>query len=119
MKGRNIKRILLPAMTSIWGFFIGFLGIILILSGILIFVGQVYIWLKKGEWVEIPLRIVFAIIPEGSPLQLWLNDPQSWHGLHKLVIGVLDFIPLSLFLIVLGLWIRWMFIDKNRTSKDT
>ena len=106
-------------MTSIWGFFIGFLGTILILSAILIFVDQVYIWLKKGDWVEIPLRIVFAIIPKGSSLQLWLNDPQSWHGLHKLVIGGTEFIPLSLFLILLGLWIRWMFIDKNRTSKDT
>lgn len=107
-----MKRILVPAMTSIWGF----LGIILILSGILIFVAQGYIWLKNGEWVEVPFLIVFAFIPEGSHLQSWFNDPQSWHGLHRLVIGALDFIPLSLFLIAIGLLIPKISIDENGTS---
>ena len=35
-------------------------------------------------------------------LSAWLLDPKEWVGLHKIVKGILEIIPISLFLIWLG-----------------
>jgi len=41
----------------------------------------------------------------------WLDDPQSWLGAHKILVSIpmiLDSIPLSAALVVLGLIIFWI-----------
>ena len=82
------------------GVLIGFLGLLFLVYGLLMFVCQVVSWLDSGEWVKLPLLLVlFDLIPQEHPIQSWLNNPQSWYGLHK----VLEFIPLYLFFVSLGL----------------
>jgi hypothetical protein len=72
-------------------------------SGFLIYGLQVFGWLRNGEWDALSLLVpVGVLIQVIAPAYLaWLSDPQSWHGLHKLVMGALDF-PLALILVVAG-----------------
>jgi len=73
-------------------------------AGLLLFAGQVLYWALGLGWPEIPLFTPFAFLlsPESS-LYYWLTEPESWFGLNRAIIGLLELTPLSLFLLVLGL----------------
>ena len=90
-----------------FGFVLALCGFALILAGLGIFVFQVYGWLKNGTWFEVPLAMLFVFFEDMVPAEWysWLKAPDSWFGLHKIVVGlfqVLFILPLSLFLAVLG-----------------
>jgi len=87
------------------------IGILVGLSGFFIFGYQIYFWLKEGYWIERDLLwLLYWLLRNfnGNSSALlyfllkWLRAPQDWQGLHKLFLGVLEFIPLSLFLIAFG-----------------
>lgn len=78
-------------------------GGILCLMGFLVFGYQVMTFLKTGLWIEMPLMIVFSYLPSDlSHTFQWLYEPYDWYGLHKLTVGILNYIPLALFLIIAG-----------------
>ena len=54
---------------------------------------QIYTYLQTGTWIPISLITAFQWL--GAE---WAITPNSWHGLYE----VLDFIPLSLTIFVLG-----------------
>jgi hypothetical protein len=91
--------------TLVRGLFV-YLSAILVFSGFAIVGLQVFGWLRNGKWDALPLLLlVGALFQVIAPAYLaWLNDPQSWHGLHKLVMGALDF-PLAFILVGTGIWI--------------
>lgn len=66
----------------------------LIFSGLGIFVNQIYTYLKLGEWQ--PYSIVDSFKSVGLK---WASTPNDWIGLWE----VLNFMPLSLVLIILSL----------------
>ena len=78
------------------------IGSLLVFAGFFILAFQIYYYLKNGNWIRIPLFVVLEKLPGENQAFSWLKNPQSWYGLHKIIFGLLDFIPLSLFLIVAG-----------------
>ena len=86
-------------------YFLKFLALIFAfvgLAGILVLGLQVYAWLATGTWqpasLLLPLAMLAKWLPDPAMVQ-WIERPDTWIGLHK----VLDFIPLSLFLMLVGL----------------
>jgi len=52
----------------------------------LILLYKCFLWLRSGEWQAFPLA---NYLPDGffnTPFGQWLNHPNSWKGLHELVI---------------------------------
>jgi len=83
------------------------IGILVVLSGFFIFGYQIYFWLKEGYWIERDLLLLVDLLQSIFSDNLyflwkWLRAPQDWQGLHRLFLGILEFIPLSLFLIAFG-----------------
>jgi len=81
-------------------------GILIILAGIALFGFQVFVYLKEGKWVEFPLSFLAQFGP--NEFVSWLNHPTSWYGIHKIIHGTLELIPLSLFAIFVGGYISSM-----------
>ncbi len=77
-------------------------GLLVVLSGIGVISYQVYVWLKFEHWVGLSVRdgLGYLVTPE-TPTYRWIVNPDSWLGLYRL----LDLIPLSLYLVVLGIFI--------------
>ena len=72
------------------------LGAAFLLSGVGVFVYQIYEWLRYGEWV--PMSILWLLnFHEG--LQSWVYYPTEWVGVHT----ALGWVPLSLTLFLLGI----------------
>jgi len=76
-------------------------GILFIITGVLIFGGQIFAYLKSGEWHELPFLLLAIFGPDS--FVSWLENPKSWIGFHKIVYWLLKVIPISLFLIVVGI----------------
>ncbi|MEJ1381607.1 MAG: hypothetical protein RPT95_11710 [Candidatus Sedimenticola sp. (ex Thyasira tokunagai)] len=75
-------------------------GVFLIFAGIGLFGFQIFMYLKHGEWFELPLTILISFGPE--KLVSWLSNPTSWQGLHKIIDGALELMPIPLFSVVAG-----------------
>lgn len=83
-----------------------------LLAGLGVFGYQGYIWYMSGEWYGIDLLSTIHWLNStqftpagngGSPPPLnWFYAPHNWLGLHRILIVVLDIVPLSLILIVAG-----------------
>jgi hypothetical protein len=86
--GYNTRRFL--------GGLIVLIGLLVALAGLGVLGLQIYGYLKIGEWKSVSLLSVAA------PQLPWLNNPQSWLGLHAIVRNVLDIMPLSLALVLVG-----------------
>ncbi|MCP4299456.1 MAG: hypothetical protein GY783_02620 [Gammaproteobacteria bacterium] len=86
--GYNAKRILSGIVVLAGGLFV--------LAGLGVLGLQVFGYLKVGEWRPVSLLGV------ASPYIPWLNNPQSWFGLHDIVRNALGIMPLSLALILVG-----------------
>ena len=65
-------------------------------------------WLKDGIWKELPLFAAFNYLLDGTALHGWVSDPQSWLGLHNMIVWCLENIPLSLILIVDGVAVMFI-----------
>lgn len=95
----------LSAMDFIFAFLSGVLMLsatLVLLSGFCVVGYQAFLWLKNGIWTEFPLLVAFNYLFEDTALQTWLNQPESWHGLHQITAWALESIPLSLTLITDG-----------------
>ena len=98
-------------------------------AGAYIFVSQVGLFLKSGYWVELPIIYLLmgfspAVLPEKvlqhlgtlsnpfaileinnllvgpNSLQEWLSELHAWPEVHGIVVQLLEFIPISMFLLV-------------------
>lgn len=87
-------------LVSIWGL----VCLVFIGSGFFIIGEQIYNWLKTGVWNEFPLINEVALLSQDNIFVSWMNNPESWHGLHEIVVWILEIVPLSLFSICLG-WV--------------
>ncbi|UCD11492.1 MAG: hypothetical protein JSU88_12755 [Nitrospinaceae bacterium] len=81
----------------------GFFSTLVVLGGFGLLAYQVLLWLMDGVWTEYPVILVFNALFENTALHQWMNAPESWLGLQKLVHWLLENTPLSLALIVPGL----------------
>ena len=88
---------------------IRYIGSFFILTGICVFGFQVYTWFNIGHWFEMDLlwlvhRLLSTQAMEfsSSPLVNWFHTPQEWLGFHRLLLLILELVPLSLFLVVTG-----------------
>jgi hypothetical protein len=77
-----------------FGIFVGGL-----FGGIFLIFYQIFLYLKFGAWTSFSLNYVIAHL--GVKYQLWTEYPSDWIGLHS----IFELIPLSLTLIVSGLFI--------------
>jgi hypothetical protein len=76
-----------------------FFWIISLLGAVGVFIAQCFLWLSEGKWVGMSAALLFSyFLPSSSSLVQWLDDPQSWYGTHRLIIGT----SLSLFLLLIG-----------------
>lgn len=85
-------------LIAIW---VGMPGFFLCAAGILVLGWQVYVWVKFGMWQHKPLRAVVLDLVERDTS--WLSHPDSFVLLQSWVTDALDIVPLSGFLIALGL----------------
>jgi hypothetical protein len=98
-------------------------------AGAYIFVSQVGLFLKSGYWAELPLIYFLmgfspTVLPEKvlqhlgtlsnpfaileinnllvgpNSLQEWLSELHAWPEVHGIVVQLLEFIPISMFLLV-------------------
>ena len=88
------------------------LGLLLFTFGFLVIAFQIVLYLKKGVWLELSLVSLAALGPDS--FWTWLDSLTSWKGVSKIVYGILDCIPLSLFSIVLG----WAIADPEVFSDE-
>jgi hypothetical protein len=86
--GYNTKRFLSGIVVLAGGLFV--------LAGLGVLGLQTFGYLKVGEWRSVSLLGV------ASPYISWLNNPQSWFGLHEIVRDALAIMPLSLALVLVG-----------------
>ena len=61
---------------------------------------QVFLWIKDGVWSEFATIEVFNFLFESTLLAQWLDNPESWLGLQKIIEWLLYNIPISVVLIV-------------------
>jgi len=78
------------------------IAVCMFLAGLCVLGYQVYAGLMYGTWPALPLQMYFEYL---TPFTTWIERPQSWYGLHKLLTEFLAFAPLSLFLLLAGLLI--------------
>jgi hypothetical protein len=97
-----------------WQKLLNLLGLTLLYSGAITIGLQFLAYLMYGEWEELPLFYLFALLGPDR-FMAWLDNPDSWIGLHKIVFGVLKFMPLSLFLMLLGLPMS-LYTSKKRNA---
>jgi hypothetical protein len=92
--------------------FVAFVGIVITVGGATVLGWQSYGWLKRGQWV--PLSLYGAVEKykgADSFAQSWVVHPQSWFGLHKVLLPVMKWMPLSACLLVLGFVLFSVFIS--------
>ncbi len=73
------------------------------LSGFGLLGYQVVDWLQDGVWNAMPLMMVFTFLFDGTAFGAWMQNPESWVGLHQVMEWLLLNTPISLVLIVDGL----------------
>jgi hypothetical protein len=94
--------------------FAGTLTLFAVFGGVILLVGigllsyQSFLWLQSGVWTEYPMLTVFNFLFENTPLHHWMVTPESWIGMQKLLLWVLESIPVSLALMVPGFSITIM-----------
>lgn len=88
------------------------IGYLFIFIGLGIFGVQVFIFLKTGEWIKLPLLYLAALGPDN--FVSWLDSPDSWLGVHKIIMGVLEIMPLSVSVFFWGLlWLDMKLMRKK------
>ena len=90
----------LTASEKAWLKLLRGIGIFLFMLGVGIIGFQVFIYLKDGTWFQVPFLILATLGPE--TFIDWLREPNSWHGLHSIILATLEITPISLLLIISG-----------------
>ena len=86
-----------------------FLIISPIFAAACVLVYQCFLWLIYGEWIEVSGSVVFEyVLGPDHPFLQWLNDPQSWQGLHRIVQMLTG--SLSFFLFLIGIAAVYLFL---------
>lgn len=85
-----------------------FSGLLVSLAGVGVIGFQVYGYLRIAEWQSMS---VFSVAVDTVP---WLQSPQSWIGLYKVLRQALEFMPLSLALVLVG----WLIAGFGSRLKD-
>ena len=93
---------------------IRWIGVFLFFGGILVLGLQILNYLKTGEWFEADL-ILLAGALQLHKLIPWLDNPTSWYGLHDIVIGLLEAVPLAAFGIIAGIFMM-LYEPKRETG---
>jgi len=83
-------------------------GGMILLAGIGLLSYQSLLWLQSGVWTEYPLLAVFNFLFENTALHQWIVNPESWIGMQKMLLWILESIPVSLALMVPGFSITIM-----------
>ena len=83
-------------------------GSLILLAGIGLLSYQSLLWLQSGVWTEYPILTVFTFLFENTALHQWIINPESWVGMQKLFLWILESIPVSLALMVPGFSITIM-----------
>lgn len=90
-----------PALAGLFVIWVGMVGVFLCLAGLLILGWQVYVFLKFGTWLSRPLLgLVLDFVDVETS---WLVHPRSYAAVQPWIAGVLDLVPLSVFLFLSGL----------------
>lgn len=103
--------------------FINFFGLCSAVGGLVLFGYQVWFYLKYALWKS--YSFYWAIKETGLSLpekfDNWLAQPNEWLGVHKIVslllelsLAILNFLPLSLVLTVMGIIILSMVPKKYK-----
>lgn len=80
-------------------------GAFTIVGGIAIYLYQIYMWLRNGEWLRLSLVDFGKVIYEseynffGDDFSAWFYYPSDWAGVHT----TLNHIPLTLSIIIIGI----------------
>ena len=77
-------------------------GGLILLAGIGLLSYQSLLWLQNGVWTEYPMLTIFNFLFKNTPLHQWMVNPESWIGMQKLLLWVLESTPVSLALMVPG-----------------
>jgi len=98
--------------VAVFRFIIRYVGSFFILAGFCVFGFQVYSWFNVGHWFEMNLLwLVHWLLStqmidlSSSTLVNWFHTPQEWLGFHQSLLLVLDLVPFSLFLVVIGVFL--------------
>jgi hypothetical protein len=86
---------------------VSFIASMIFFSGLGLLAYQGFLWVKNGAWSEYSIFILFNFLFENTALHQWINQPDSWIGLQKIMFWVLENTPLSLALIVPGLMVAF------------
>lgn len=104
------------------------LGVCVALFGIYVFGCQVVAYLKDGFWTPAPASdlilgassqqesgwLLGLALRGATPLTglgRWLEQPQAWFGVHKLVAGALDALPIAMAMLLIAT-VLIMFADR-------
>jgi hypothetical protein len=66
----------------------GTIGAICLTVAILDVAGEAIYWLWKGYWPGLSLASVLVLLNPGGDFAQWVTAPQSWIGVHKIVVDV-------------------------------
>lgn len=87
------------------------------LAAACVLVYQCFLWLMDGEWIEVSGSVVFEyVLGPDHPFLQWLNDPKSWHGLHRIVEILTG--SLSFFLVLIGVAVGYLFLWVSDNSSS-
>jgi len=81
---------------------IGLFGDLILILGLGVLAYQSFLWLQNGIWTEYHLFSVFNYFFENTEIHQWMTNPESWIGMQKLLLWLLESIPVSLALMVPG-----------------
>ncbi len=97
------KKVPRGALFLIQALFLAVLSFLLIsslLAATGVFMFQCFLWLRAGEWIGISAVLLLNyFLPPGNAFVQWLDNPQSWYGVHTLISGT----PVVLFLILIAM----------------
>lgn len=79
-------------------------GSVFLLGGLSICTYQLYSWLKYAEWESFSLLWPLSF---SADYQDWVLYPTEWIGMHR----ILDFVPFSIILILIGFAFFYSFED--------
>jgi len=82
--------------------FVSYFCLVLVVSGAMVFSNQLLGWMKTGVWLDMSVLSTLTRNFLDTAFVKWLNFPKSWIGLNKIVEGVLNILPVSLTLVVIG-----------------
>ena len=91
------------ARPRVWTLIAGSFGLGLAAVGFVIFIGQIIYWLKTQSWESVTIGSALAdqtVRYIGPFARDWLDE--SGAGLHDAVVRLMKFVPLSVFLVVVG-----------------